>query len=36
MAPVRVEEMLRHPDPLYYGIAVLAVGMVWFFKTHRS
>ena len=36
MARVRVEEMLRHPEPLYYGIAALAVGMLWFFKTRRS
>ena len=35
-ARVGVEDMLRHPQPMHYGMAGLAVGMLWLIMRRRS
>ena len=36
LARIRVEDTLRQAEPLHYGIAVLAVVMLWLFMGRRS
>jgi hypothetical protein len=36
LARIRVEDALRQAEPLHYGIAVLAVVMLWLFMGRRS
>ena len=35
-ARVHVEDTLRHPQPMHYGMAGLAVVMLWLFMRRRS
>ena len=36
LARIRVEDTLRQAEPVHYGIAVLAVVMLWLFMGRRS
>ena len=35
-ARVQVEDTLRHPQPIHYGMAGLVVVMLWLFMRRRS
>ena len=35
-ARVQVEDMLRHPEPMHYGMAGLAVVVLWLIMRRRS
>ena len=36
LARIRVEDTLRQAEPLHYGMAVLAVVILWVFMGRRS
>jgi hypothetical protein len=36
LARIRIEDTLRQAEPVHYGIAVLAVVMLWVFLGRRS
>ena len=35
-AVVQVEDTLRHPQPIHYGMAGLVVALLWLFMRRRS
>ena len=36
LARIRIEDVFRQAEPMHYGIAVLAVVMLWVFLGRRS